>query len=92
VTSFCADVNVDGTDITLFCQTFVDAGGAGGDSGSPVFAWDGGYYGLATLHGVLWGVSSSGNVFVFSTIGNVERELGCLRAFESDGYFSDCSG
>ena len=85
VTSFCADVNVSGTDITLFCQTLVDAGGAGGDSGSPVFAWDGGYYGLATLHGILWGVNSSGNVFVFSTIGNVERELGCLHAFGSDG-------
>ncbi len=43
MTSFCADINVSGTDITLFCQTLVDAGGAGGDSGSPVFAWDGGY-------------------------------------------------
>ncbi len=37
-------------------------------------------------------MNSSGNVFVFSTIGNVERELGCLHAFGSDGYFSDCSG
>ena len=92
VTSFCADVNVGVTDITLLCQTIVDAGSGPGDSGSPVFAWDGGTYGLATLHGILWGGNDSGTSFVFSTIGNVERELGCLHAFTGDGYFSDCSG
>ena len=92
VTSFCADVNVGTTDITLLCQTIVDAGSGPGDSGSPVFAWDGGTYGLAPLHGILWGGNDSGTSFVFSTIGNVERELGCLHAFTGDGYFSDCSG
>lgn len=91
VTSSCVDVNVDGTDLTLFCQSLVDAGAGPGDSGSPVFTWDGGYYGLSTLHGILWGSNGAGTVFAFSTIGNVERELGCLHNYSGDSYFSDCS-
>lgn len=89
VTSSCVDVNVDNSDITLFCQNLVDAGAGPGDSGSPVFTWDGGAYGLSTLHGILWG--GTGTSFAFSTIGNVERELGCLHNYEGDSYFSDCS-
>jgi len=54
-----------------------------------VFTWDGGVYGLSTLHGILWG--GTGTSFVFSTIGNVERELGCLHNYSGDSYFSDCS-
>lgn len=91
VTSSCVDVNVDSSDITLFCQHLVDAGAGSGDSGSPVFTWDGGYYGLSTLHGILWGANGAGTSFAFSTIGNVERELGCLHNYTGDSYFSDCS-
>jgi len=91
VTSSCVDVNVNNSDITLFCQNLVDAGAGSGDSGSPVFTWDGGYYGLSTLHGILWGSNGAGTSFAFSTIGNVERELGCLNNYSGDSYFSDCS-
>jgi hypothetical protein len=46
----------------------------GGDSGSPVFALAGSHD--ATLAGILWG--GGDNVFVFSPLANIERELGPL--------------
>lgn len=73
----CVNTNVSGTNITQLCQDFVDAGVAGGDSGSPVFRATTGSD--VRLYGVLWG-SSSGARFVFSAIGNIQRssELGTL--------------
>ena len=50
---------------------------AGGDSGSPVFSRikaDG----SVTLLGNLWGGNSSGTLFVYSPIANIESELGAL--------------
>lgn len=73
VAATCVHVNVDGTDVTLLCQDVVDAAAEGGDSGAPVFAWRGGE---ATLAGVLWG--GTGKRFYFSSMGNVEAELGPL--------------
>jgi len=81
VTSTCIDVIPSGTDITLFCQSRVTAGVAGGDSGSPVFARHGSGNNVA-LVGILWGgsVDASGNSrFVFSPLDNVEQELGALK-------------
>lgn len=64
--------------IIQLCQTRVRAGVAGGDSGSPVFRPQGGGD-RATLLGILWGGSVSGEVtFVFSPMFNIERELGLL--------------
>jgi hypothetical protein len=52
------------------CQTFVTANVAGGDSGSPVFDDSN------RLVGILWG--GGGSSFVYSPIGQVEKELGAL--------------
>ncbi|MFW6175841.1 MAG: hypothetical protein ACOC7L_03360, partial [Acidobacteriota bacterium] len=72
----CVDVNVAQSNITLLCQTIVNAGVGGGDSGSPVFAWDGGSD--VTLNGILWGGNSEGTLFVFSPLSAIEQELGEL--------------
>lgn len=81
VTNTCVNTGVSGTNIVLLCQTFVSAGvqivGAG-DSGSDVFGLAGSN---ASLFGILWGGNSSGTLFVYSPITNVERELGALTTF-----------
>lgn len=79
VSATCVNTGVQGTNIVQLCQTFVDAGVGGGDSGSDVFANAG--TSSATLLGILWGGNSSGTMFVYSPIGNVERELGPLTTF-----------
>jgi hypothetical protein len=71
----CVDVLASGTRFVELCQTFVQAGVAGGDSGSPVFAEEGGNN--VTLAGILWG--GGGGDFVFSPLANIERELGPLQ-------------
>lgn len=49
-----------------------------GDSGSPVFR----YQGLTVLlSGILWGGPEDGSSFVFSPINQVEQELGALTTF-----------
>jgi hypothetical protein len=75
VTLTCVDVLQSGSRFVELCQTFVRAGVAGGDSGSPVFAEEGG--GNVTLAGILWG--GGGGDFVFSPLANIERELGPLQ-------------
>jgi hypothetical protein len=75
VTRTCVDTGVFGSNIVQRCQTFVTAGVAGGDSGSPVFRQGGGNN--VTLVGILWG--GSGSSFVYSPITNIEQELGALR-------------
>ena len=79
VSATCVNTGVSGTNIVQLCQTFVDAGVGGGDSGSDVFATAGGLN--VTLLGILWGGNSSGTLFVYSPITNVERELGPLTTF-----------
>ena len=79
VTNTCAHTGVSGTNIILLCQNFVQSTGTivgGGDSGAPVFKSLGGD--AVSLLGNLWGGNSSGTMFVYSTIANVERELGAL--------------
>jgi hypothetical protein len=73
VTNTCVDINPGGTDITMLCQTLVNAGAGPGDSGAPVFESGGSSY--ATLYGVLW-AGSGGTSFAFSPLKNVESELG----------------
>jgi V8-like Glu-specific endopeptidase len=83
VTNTCANTGVSGTNIVLLCQDFVEKKNvqivAGGDSGSPVFRIDGGNN--VTLLGGLWGGNSSGTLFVYSPIANIEVELGDLDTF-----------
>jgi hypothetical protein len=86
VTNTCATVNVSGSDIQLLCQTLVQRRGrqivGGGDSGSPVFRIESGDD--VELAGILWGGSMNGDLFVFSPLSGIVRELGSFTA-TSDG-------
>jgi hypothetical protein len=87
VTQSCATVNVSGSNIQLLCQTLVQRSGSvivqGGDSGSPVFRITSGDN--VTLVGILWGGNSSGDLFVFSPLKNIQDELGAVTATSSGG-------
>jgi hypothetical protein len=79
VTRTCVHTGVSGSNIVLLCQDFVENTVkivAGGDSGSPVFRIQSNT--SVTLLGNLWGGNSSGTLFVYSPIANIERELGNL--------------
>jgi hypothetical protein len=82
VSSSCATVNVSGSNIQLHCQTLVQNSSAtivqGGDSGSPVFKTGSGDN--VELVGILWGGNTSGSLFVFSPLKNIQDELGGLTA------------
>jgi hypothetical protein len=75
VSATCVDTNVALSNVTMLCQDFVEAASQPGDSGSPVFRWNG--YDDVTLYGVLWGSSGSCRL-VFSALANIEYELGPL--------------
>jgi hypothetical protein len=80
VTRTCVNTGVLGSNIVLLCQDFVENTVrivAGGDSGSPVFRMNAGGSNV-TLLGNLWGGNSSGTLFVYSPIANIEHELGAL--------------
>jgi hypothetical protein len=82
VTRTCVNTGVSASNIVLLCQDFVENDGqivAGGDSGSPVFRINNN--GRVTLLGNLWGGNSSGTLFVYSPIANIEHELGRLTTF-----------
>lgn len=79
VTNTCVNTGVQGTKIVQLCQTFVNAGVGGGDSGSDVFGQTGGS--SVRLLGILWGGNGAGTQFVYSPISNVEQELGPLTTF-----------
>jgi hypothetical protein len=80
VVSTCLDGNTDGTK-TVLCQTVVQADGGPGDSGSPVFYRSTGNN--VRLAGILWGGADTptGIQYIFSPIGNIERELGTLKLY-----------
>jgi hypothetical protein len=84
VVGSCMTVNVSGSNIALLCQTLVQNSGvqivAGGDSGSPVFQRISVDDDNVELVGILWGGSSSGDLFVFSPLKNIQEELGGLNA------------
>jgi len=95
----CLNHNIhdeDGTDtmMTMLCQTFVAATGGPGDSGSPVFTFHPAS-GTGEFAGILSGGAKDPDMFVFTPIENIERELGGFvynqaglnGAFASDGLF-----
>lgn len=82
VTRTCVNTGMSDTNIVLLCQDFVENTVQivnSGDSGSPVFRINAGD--SVTLLGNLWGGNSSGTLFVYSPIANIERELGALTTF-----------
>jgi hypothetical protein len=87
VTRTCVHTVPFGTNIVLLCQDVVAAGRDFGDSGSPVFqittpAADP----TVQLRGILWGISGTRNgtpTFIYSPIGNVEKDLGELTTCAS---------
>lgn len=75
VSQTCVDTNVSGSNITRLCQSFVNAGVGGGDSGSPVFHRRV-PTSIAALGGILWGGNLAGTLFVFSPVENIEKDFG----------------
>lgn len=75
VSNTCVTTNVAARPQTLFCQSFVTAASAGGDSGSAVVV--GSHRHRRSLRGLLWGGNGAGT-FVFSPIGAVENEIGAV--------------
>lgn len=83
VIATCVHTNIFASNITQLCQTLVAHPDGlvlvgGGDSGSSVFTITGGDDGQ--LVGILWGGNSSGTMFVFSPLKQVQDELGPLVA------------
>lgn len=78
-TATCVDVLALGTTHMRLCQAVVSALVDGGDSGSPVFFYEGGDN--VTLLGILWGGSTdeANPEFVYSPLSGVKRELGNFR-------------
>jgi hypothetical protein len=71
----CVDRTVRGN--TVWCSSRVQAWAWEGDSGSPVFAISSGNN--VVLYGILWGVDdSNGTTFLFSSMNNLEYDLGDL--------------
>ncbi len=68
--------NVSGSRIHQLCQTFDDAAGAGGDSGSAVFGITSGDN--VQLVRILWGGGTS--YFVMSPLASIQKELGSVVA------------
>lgn len=80
-TGTCVDVLALGTTHVRLCQATVSALVDGGDSGSPVFSYDGNI--VITLLGILWGGStdSANPEFTYSPLSGIRRELGNFRTF-----------
>jgi hypothetical protein len=79
VIATCVDVGQTGSNIIKLCQDIVLAGVRGGDSGAPIFEQLGGNQ--VALVGLLWGGGTNefgATVFVFSSMENIEFELGPL--------------
>lgn len=77
VTQTCVTVNKSNSSRTLLCQYFVDAGVDFGDSGSPVFGWNGETH---PVGGLLWGGVGTTR-FIFSHHSGIALDLGSLTYF-----------
>jgi hypothetical protein len=61
VTATCVDKTVNGYTLTVLCNTATDMYLLAGDSGAPVFTWDG--VDAASLSGLVNGITGSANYF-----------------------------
>ncbi|MBP6820497.1 MAG: hypothetical protein KA368_03085 [Acidobacteria bacterium] len=94
ITATCANTTQGGLNggdsgRTLFCQNFVAAATAPGDSGAPVFnleSWPGGSTGVR-LHGVLWGGTSQ--YFIYSPLAQIDAEMQYAGAGKLKVYHGD---
>ena len=82
ITRTCVNTAVSGSTVMQLCQTFVqdEQGGtivSGGDSGSGVWTGSGT---SAKLVGLLWGGSSDNKTFIFSSLKQIQQELGAVDA------------
>jgi hypothetical protein len=96
VTSTCVNVNVDGTNITQLCQTLASGPSVvvgAGDSGSPVFVYNGNAGSNVTLGGILWGGSADGTLFAFSPLAGIQQanELGPLTTCVAGATHLSCA-
>ena len=80
----CVDTGVNGTDIVQICQDWVLAGSQGGDSGAGV--WEQAGEDEVLLVGILWGGGTldGAPVFIFSSMEQIEQELGQLSTSAFD--------
>jgi hypothetical protein len=82
VQNTCVSIGASGTNLRYICQDLVAAKVGPGDSGSPVFK-------VITspvrvkLYGILWGGNSTGTLFVFSRLSNIQKELGTLATCDT---------
>ncbi|HEX2078300.1 MAG TPA: hypothetical protein VHG08_11345 [Longimicrobium sp.] len=91
VTSTCVDVKVRYRSWSVMrCQKYATYSSTGGDSGAPVFE----YYpdGTVRLVGIHWGETDDRSRAVFSSIANVENELGSLFVTAGSGGGSTGGG
>jgi hypothetical protein len=72
VSQTCTDY-AQSPDIVIMCQDRVDAFADGGDSGSPVFQWNGGL--TVAVAGIVWGKTGTGG-FIFSNTQVIQSDFG----------------
>lgn len=67
----------------LRCQDYAKYGSQKGDSGSPVFKWN--FDNTVTLYGIHWGSATDTNEAMFSSVRNIERDLGTISVSSYSG-------
>lgn len=79
VTRTCVDTNVNSGGLRrVLCQDFANYTAASGDSGSPVFVY---FNDTVELQGIHWGQDVTTSEAVFSSVWNIEGDLGVLTVY-----------
>ena len=76
VENSCVDVNISqviGANTYLLCQNYAGYGAGGGDSGSPIFTWQGGD--MVYLVGVHWGRNTGLGVAIYSPWDGIQADI-----------------
>lgn len=77
----CVDVQADRSYSKLRCQSYATFSATKGDSGAPVFHMHAD--GTVTLVGMMWGGTSDDLYAIFSSVGQIEKDLGTLHVAPS---------
>jgi hypothetical protein len=93
----CVDDSMAG--VWFVCQDDVHAEHGSGDSGAPVYMWNAYPADSVDLVGILWGRSTdslgsdsgSDTGYVYSSISNIQTDLGTFNALEDSEHFSQPS-